>query len=57
MAFGQNQDAPGFRYLNEAASMWGITRTMFPPLFILSADWDIIDSIIEEKEFGGLWWW
>ena len=57
MAFARTKKLSMLQDIDEAGSILSIARLVVPPLFILSADWDIIDALIEEKEFGGLWWW
>ena len=57
MALGPNDIAPRARIFEDLSTSWSMLRSMFPSVFTLGDDWDAIDELIEEKEFGGLWWW
>lgn len=45
------------RLARHVVECWGLLFTESPRKGAGRRDWDLLDELLEEREFGGLWWW
>ncbi|MEL6551540.1 MAG: hypothetical protein AAFQ54_14965 [Pseudomonadota bacterium] len=48
---------PHLRHWHAQDDGWALLASLFSALGTDGATWEIIDNLVENKEFEGLWWW
>lgn len=57
MAFVQTIPGRTSRFARYVVQCWALLFADLPRKGAGRRDWDILDELVEDREFGGLWWW